>query len=613
MAFTKEQIEAEAITIVRNEVTTYEDVEVFVTDRVAFAMKPLIRTLRKNYWGIFDKPKDPVSGHSKIWVPLTRQVVDTVRKNIDVDPKDFNFRSKTRKGRATTDFLRGIVREFLDNNFFGEVLDQSITQLAIDGTLVWKTISDEKGNPIQRVVDILNIYIDPTAKNIQEAYRFTERALLTKDKLKQMDGWRNVDDAQPRPGLNPNDPRLDMTSLPTTSRFVEVFEMWGKIPEWLITGDDNDKEEIDGHIVVSSARQGQHGVVHLIERNDTKDKDGNIIKPYEECWYLKVPGRWYGVGPAEMVMALQVWVNTIVNIRINRNRVAQLGLFKVRTGSGITRQMVNRLTSNGVIKVKSMDDVEQFQVQEAQQGSYTDEEVAVNWARLVTSASAQEAGQQMPASQTATSAVIGDRNVKSSFTLVREGIGVFLQRWSNRHLLPGLGKKIKKNMDVRIYGDIDNIQKLRERVANGLVMERVQEEAGKGNIPREEDILRAVRSTRERLEDDEDLFFKLVDDVFISQMDTKIYFTNQEFNPAVMADKIITTMQIAPELRPALLGQLTDILGLEIPGSVQSQMQQAQPQPGQAQQTNQSPVSSSIQAPRLESEQEMNTNAMTNG
>ncbi len=52
-------IEKEAVRITGKEKAAWEDATAFVTDRVAFQMRNLIRNLRKNYWGIFDNPIDP--------------------------------------------------------------------------------------------------------------------------------------------------------------------------------------------------------------------------------------------------------------------------------------------------------------------------------------------------------------------------------------------------------------------------------------------------------------------------------------------------------------------------------------------------------------------------
>ena len=68
-------IEAEALALINSERRSYEDAVAFVTDRVAFNMRNLIRVLRKNYWGIFNEPVDKVTGRKKIWVPFTQSLV----------------------------------------------------------------------------------------------------------------------------------------------------------------------------------------------------------------------------------------------------------------------------------------------------------------------------------------------------------------------------------------------------------------------------------------------------------------------------------------------------------------------------------------------------------
>jgi len=107
---------------------------------------------------------------------------------------------------------------------------------------------------------------------------------------------------------------------------VEIWEAWGKFPLSIMTGnDEDDTKYIDAHVVVSNLSNSPK--VHLIE------KMKSVKKPYEEAWYKRVNGRWYGRGAAEMCLMLQTWMNAIVNIRINRSYVAQLGLFKIRRGS----------------------------------------------------------------------------------------------------------------------------------------------------------------------------------------------------------------------------------------------------------------------------------------
>ena len=55
----KNWIEQEASQIVSQLWRGNQEQQVFVTDKVSFLMRNLIKTLRKNYWGVFDEPNDP--------------------------------------------------------------------------------------------------------------------------------------------------------------------------------------------------------------------------------------------------------------------------------------------------------------------------------------------------------------------------------------------------------------------------------------------------------------------------------------------------------------------------------------------------------------------------
>ena len=86
--------------------------------------------------------------------------------------------------------------------------------------------------------------------------------------------------------------------------------------------------------------------------------------------------------------------------------MAQLGLFKVRKGSGITPQMLAKLPVNGAVEVTSPDDLTQMPIADVGQSSYTDEEVIKDWATAVTSAYPIASGGDVPASQTATTSCL---------------------------------------------------------------------------------------------------------------------------------------------------------------------------------------------------------------
>jgi hypothetical protein len=507
-------IKNEAIELVKGEKKEYEEEVCFVTDKVAFLMRNLIKQFRKNYWGIFDEEFDPQTGRKKIWIPLTESMVEASVKNVDIDTKDVHFRAKKRASVGLIPVVRGVVKNYLDESYFGEDLDEAERQCAIDGTMVWKT-TEENGKAKRRNVDLLNCFIDPTARSIQEAYSFIERALLTPPDLKAMDGWLDTD-IEPEEGLHNTDGDL---TTGISNKKVEVFERWGLMPKRLLTGEKKDDELVEGHIVVS---KGKGWRVHLIEKNAKVDEFGNGTKPYEEMWYTRVPGRWYGRGVAEKCMMLQLWMNIVANVRINRHLISQLGIFKIKNGSSVTPQMISKIASNGAIVVDKMDDIEQFVMKEASQSSYTDEDRIMNWTERVTSAFDVVTGEAMPSSTPATNALIQSKSAQSSFTLIKEGFGMFLQRWLKRHAIPILMKNLKQEDVVRLTGEPAELEELDTTIANYIVFKRM----GTKKMSFEE-ATREVEQEKAKLKTTgKERYFRLKEKIDFTQFDVQVYITN---------------------------------------------------------------------------------------
>lgn len=578
-------IEDQAIAIVKDEKRRWEEATAFVTDRVAFQMRYLIRLLRKNYWGSFDYPTDPATNRKKTWIPLTQSMCENVVKSIDLDTKDINFRAKNKEGYAITDIVRTVTREYLDKERFGEKLNELERNLAIDGTAVWKTIDgkDEEGKPklIIKPVDLLNIYIDPNENNIQDAYRFTERAILTPSEIRRMDGWMNTDMSEDITGstnLSRIDSGYKQISPGTTAEYRDVFEMWGKIPKSLLTLDPADEEvEIDGHIVVSGIETGKP-LCHLIRENKKK------LKPYEECRYSKVANRWYGVGIAERLIWLQIWLNTIVNNRISRSYISQLGLFKIRKGSGITPAMITRLSANGAVLVTDMNDIQPLETPSADPASYRDEEVINSWAQKATSAYDISVGEATPASSTATANSLQDRNAKTAYTLVRESMGQFLERWMNRHAIKIIAKTVGEGDCIRFTDEDSGYQEVIERVVAYEADKNLEEMYEKGYLPTEETLVRELQAAERRVRTQKGVFVKLLEELITDNVDTKVYITNEELDTGVMVNNLIQTLQIAPEYKDQTIKEIFNLMGLPEPRlNKQNPLQPAQNPDGSTQ------------------------------
>ncbi len=563
-------IENLAIQIVDGERKRWMDAVSFVTDRVAFQMRNLIRVLRKNYWGVFDIPKDPMTGREKVWIPLTRVLCEGVVKNIDLDTKDINFRAKNDKGYSITKLIRALVRKFLDATYFGETLDEGERTLAIDGTLVWKFLEGKDANGktklIRKNVDLLNVYIDPTEDNIQSAFRFTERGLMLPDEIAGMTGWMNRTDLVGSSMLSRVDGQYTPTSQGTTAKYRDVWEMWGKIPSSLITGKkdpDIDDDLIDGHIVVSGL-DSRDPKCHLIEKNLKTDDQGNALKPYEEVRYAKVSNRWYGLGIAERVLMLQIWINTIVNIRINRSYISQLGLFKIRKGSGITPQMLSRLGANGAIVVNNPTDIEQMVMSEASQASYTDEKNIIDWGQRDTNAFDVSIGEQTPANKPATTSVIENNSAKSGFKLVKDAFGSFLERCIDRHMLPSIAKGVTVG-DIIEVSDKEDMEPLVESIiAEEAMNELKRMKEVEGKVPSAEKVKKAMEDAKTKILKRDNIFIKTVEELIAKHVYTKVFVTNEEMDPSVMVQNILSSLKfIPPESAMPLVQEAMDLMGID--------------------------------------------------
>jgi hypothetical protein len=581
------EIDARAIAIVRGEKQRWEIATAFITDRVSFKMRNLIRTCRKNYYGIFDQPFDQNTNQEKIWYPLTEINVEAVVKNIDLDQKDLNFRAKNPNGFGITDIVRAHVKDKLSAMQFGQMLDDFERQLAIDGTAVWKTYK-EYGKMQVRPVDLLNIYIDPTSPSIHQAYRFTERSLMFPEEIMGMSGWRNTKDMDKDvpEGVPQTDPYWmnRATAMNSNIKAWDVYELWGKIPKSLITGivaDEN--EEVEGHIVVSGIDVPGKETCHLIELNTEKNRKGEPLKPYEEQWYTRVPNRWYGRGIAEKLLTLQIYANIVFNVRINRSRMSQMGLFKIRKGSGITPQMLSRLPSNGAVVMNNLDDLQQFVVQEVGETSYKDEDVINQMSERLTNAFEVVTGEALPSSTPATNAAIQNQNAKSGFSIIKDGIGMFLQRWMDSHALPILADELTAEEIVRIMGNEENFSELVDRVLMVKAQKALDDHYEKGYFPDPQEFMDAVEAARERMMRG-DMFVKLVKSIIVDEIDTEVYVTNEDLDVSMTVQNMINMMSIAPEYRDALVKQTFDLLGLGQPKQNSAPIAQApqQQMPGPA-------------------------------
>ena len=564
---TKDDIQKKAINLVLEQKTQWEDATASVTEKVAFNMRNLIRQCRKNYWGVFDSPSDEETGKAKIWFPLTMETCEASGKNHQTDAKDINFKAKKEVRRMMNKVIKAYTLNSLKDNNFADLEDQANRQLDIDGTVVWKVQEGENGKPKITNVDLLNFYIDPTADSIQSTSAVIERVVMTPSEVKGMKDWINTDVSGQEGVERTGD---DISTQTSKQKMVEVFIYEGLAPKYLMTGKDIDDEMVNLRIIISEKGgqkekgEGLKGNVHLIE--DLDKFKGKPIKSYEECWLTRVNGRWYGIGTAEKLLMIQLYMNIIGNTRKTKQEVASLGLFKIRDGSGITPQMLKRLPVNGAIKVAQMDDIENFVVNGATQQDYQDEEVAKSWAQRVTQTFEAVTGETMAATTTATVGAIQSRSGSSSFVGIKKAKGIWLERVLNNHYIPMLKKKITKGDIVKICLDSEELREYDDEyadiVANEFLLKKGEQGFAYVDIQEVEQVKNKVK---------EDLakgngvrYHNVVDDIDLSEYDCEVYVDNERIDKNVLVTDLLNSLKVAPEYKESILKKVFDLVGIDV-------------------------------------------------
>ena len=547
-----------AMDLILREKNAWENINLQVSDDVTFSMRTEIDNYRKNYYGVYEDPIDPDTKLEKLWIPLTEWTVETIVKNIDLDTKDIVIKSPQAKDSKPAQLVRLLTLHFMRMVGFGEFLNDIIRRLTIDGTAIAKCVKrwspEHKRNlPHLSIVDPLNFIIDPSARSLHDV-PVMERAIMTIEEVGKMD-WDNKKLIQYSEG-----------SVPTAT----IYERWGLIPENLITGKKEDKDKwISGTIIASAQPKTENQspstaglsdqilVIHKIEA------DPKPFKPYEECWYKRVPNRWHGRPPAEMIKGLQSWLNTVVNIRRDELMNKLTGKYKYRKGIGITRQMLESIKSGGAIPVDNMDDIQQLNESDVQGSSYQEPAEIIGMAERVTGTHDVES---LAPSLPATTAVLKDKGSRTAFALTQENIGMFLERLMKRHFIPLVIDSLKDGEILRITGEakdlmmIDDIaitEVYNNKIVNELVKKRQLPTLQEMTIFKD-----ALAEDLDKMGEDRDV--KILKKYFDVDYDVVVEWTDEKFDKAVMTRNLIDLIQARlPGMdSEALAREVAEIMGL---------------------------------------------------
>ena len=448
--------EKEMLRIMLAEKSAWEDGEVFAIEKLSFIMRNIVKKARKNFYGVFDEEIDPVTQRKKIWVPLTEWVVENVIKNIDIDTKDIHVEPMKSESSVSAEFFNFILRNRLEKAQFGKILNANNQNIVVDGTgflKAWK----EDGELKITYQDRLHIIVDPAVSCVDESPSIIEENVLSLPEFKQYTDWKNIDAVKGSRNVDRSgiaERGIGSTSRESEVPYVRVYERYGYAPKFVLTGNEEDRDEYV-YVLAVASELDSNPVIHQIK--EVKKH------PYQDFKFKEVLNRFDGRGIPEKLLSIQEYVNEVVNTRLNTARIVQLGLWRV--GAGVTSKQMKELFSGAAIRA-NQGDVERLNTGTIDASSYKDEEVAYEWAKRVTQTTNED---EVAASKPATNALIEERGANKGYDLIVENIYLNLAKFIKEKVVPIIIETIKDGEIEKITGDPQAIAKLEEPFVRNLV------------------------------------------------------------------------------------------------------------------------------------------------
>lgn len=447
-------------TTIKAEKTAWEDGNVWMTDKIGYAMTETVRRARKNYLGIYDEKYDPLTKREKLWVPFTEWTVETMKKNIDVDTKDIEVKAKHPGAYKSAAVFRYVLNHFLDKIRFGKILNGLIANMCIDGTSFAKTWKD--GNELMCVpVDRLNLFYDPSAENLDASSAVIERNILTLPEFLEL-GLPNSDYVEGKKEVERTSKMQSYnTAIKTEVPYVDLYERYGYMSKFALTEKEEDRDKYVYTLsIVSGIEQG--GVVfHKI-----KEVKGH---PYDSFWLKRVMNRMDGRGIPEMVASIQAYINQIINIRQNTALVAQMGAWKAK--GSITPKDIKQFFETNVIKLGANDEFDRLDTGEVKPSSYNDETTAYSWGQRVTGTSRDD---EIAPNKPATNALIEEKSTNKGYGLIQENFFLSLSQMIEKRFVPIIKQILKDGDIVRITGDPIDLKKMDEELVRNYVYRDIE-------------------------------------------------------------------------------------------------------------------------------------------
>jgi len=454
-----------------SEIDEFLNTSIEIVPGYSFNQYETLKRIYLYYNSKFETGEYDSEGFKKYFYNLSRFRCQVASKAIDLDTKDINIIPEEGQSEYACWFFEKEFRQWMKEKGFGKCLNRIITELPIYGTVVAKRA---KGDAEKLIVDLRNLFVEQTADCLKRARYIIEKHYFTPEELaKKKDIWENVDLAielhrSSEYSSFEGTPEKESVATP----YIVVWERYGEVPEsWL--REDGDPNKYVKAVFIVTGLQRKKGL---------KGEDTGIILykdevedyPYEEVHWLKIPGRWLGMGLVEELFEPQMRVNEVVNLQAKGLWWTSLKIFQTRDES-INRNLLSDVVNGEIINVTS--EITPIVNEERNLSAYQIE--LQRWENLANQMGftfAPVTGERLPSGTPLGSAILQTQLASSFFDLKREEVGMFVKRIIWNLLIPQFKEEKSAEHIVSLIGtSSEELSKLHELRFNYEYNQRIIE------------------------------------------------------------------------------------------------------------------------------------------
>lgn len=284
--------------------------------------------------------------------------------------------------RAIVETKERVVTRTQPRMTFDAISNQAIQ---IGEEQVQERLETDYTRPTSEPVSIFNLYVNPTATNVQNAEGVIIRSMRSPSDLDRMLAEKAIE-VLPKKRENSCGPTIEATDtlqrrlssigIQTSSETdqVELFEAMIWIPAEVLKeagllsgegdgGDDSTSKGKEMHIIVANGT--------VLNPSTTEPAYGYNERPILQDWFEQVPNEFYGIGIAEISQGPQAALDATVRSRLDNKAIAINQVFaadrrKLTSGQDLSIYPGKIFLTEG----PPGDIIQQMPVQDVTQGTY---------------------------------------------------------------------------------------------------------------------------------------------------------------------------------------------------------------------------------------------------